>query len=66
MKKDLGMLLNEKLDISCQCGVAALKGSHILGCNKSSMDSRLRKVILPLCSCDTPSRVLHRALKLPK
>lgn len=66
MKKDFGTLLNEKLDISQQCGLAALKGNHILGCIKDSMDSKLRKVILPLLSCETPSRVLHTTLQPPK
>lgn len=53
VKDNLGMLLNEKLNINWKYGVAALKGSHILGYIENSMDSRLKKVILPFWSCDT-------------
>lgn len=37
VKDSLGILLNEKLNISWKYGVAALKGNHILGCIKNSM-----------------------------
>jgi len=53
-KKHLGLLVDEKLNMTQQRALTAQKVSSSLGCIKSSVASRSREVILPLCS--TPVR----------
>jgi len=47
-EKDLGVLMDEKLDMSQQCVLSAQQANHILVCIKKSLGSRLREGILPL------------------
>ncbi|GAB0191025.1 triadin [Grus japonensis] len=47
---DLGVLVDEKLNVSRHCVLAAQKAKHILGCITRSVTSRLREGILPLYS----------------
>ena len=49
-EKDLGVLIDEKLNMSQQRALAAQKASCVLGCITSSVTSRLREGILPLYS----------------
>jgi len=50
VEKDLQVLGDEKLKMTCQCPLAAQQANHTLGCIPSSMARRSREGILPLCS----------------
>ena len=62
-EKDWGLLVDENLDVSQKCVLAAQKASCNLGCLKRSVASKPREVILPLYCREGPPGVLHPALE---
>ncbi|KAJ7396811.1 hypothetical protein BTVI_141328 [Pitangus sulphuratus] len=67
-KKDLGVLVDERLGMGWECALTDQKANCVLGCITSSVASRSREVILPLYSTfnETPHRVLYPAPGSPQ
>ena len=61
-EKGLGVLGDEKLNMTRPCALAAQKANRILGCIKSSVASRAREGILPLRSGETQPGALRPPL----
>ena len=49
-KKNLRILVDNKLNMSKQCALTAQKANYILGCIQRNVANSTREVILPFCS----------------
>ncbi|PKU41645.1 hypothetical protein llap_8052 [Limosa lapponica baueri] len=65
-EKDLGALIDKRLNMSQQCAQVAKKANIVLACIRNSVTTRSREMIVPLYSALVLERVQRRATKLVK
>jgi len=63
VEKDLGVLVDEKLDMRQKCALAAWKAKYVSGCIERGVAKMEREVTVPLSSYETPSGVLCPGLR---
>ncbi|KAJ7399914.1 hypothetical protein BTVI_110015 [Pitangus sulphuratus] len=63
-RKDPGVLVDERLDMTQPCALTAQKANCVLGCIQSSVGSREREGILPLCSALVRPHLEHSGVQL--
>jgi len=64
-EKDLAVLVDNRLAMSQQCGLVAMKANGILGGIKKSVASRSRDPPHLLCHGEATFRILHSVLGSP-
>ncbi|CAM4385864.1 unnamed protein product [Lepidochelys olivacea] len=47
-EKDLGVLVDHRMTMSCQCDMAVKKANAVLGCNRRGISSSDKEVLIPL------------------